>query len=81
MADVRVQLKLTGLNKLMTSPEVQEQVDAAGRDLAGRAGPDFEYVRGGRHRWTARGFVQPANARGAREQARNAALERALGER
>lgn len=75
---VRVTLRLTGLNKLMRSPEAQALVDDHGRRIATRAGADFEYVADP-HKWTARGFVQPANIRGMREQAKNAALERALG--
>lgn len=77
MSDVRVQIRLTELNKLMSSAAAQAIVDEQGRAMARRAGSDFEYVARP-HRWVARGFVQPANARGAREQARNAALERAI---
>ncbi|MDF2578439.1 MAG: hypothetical protein K0S49_18 [Microbacterium sp.] len=75
-----VKLNLRGLNQIMRSEPVQAIVNAEGRRLAAAAGADFEYVPSP-HRWIARGYVQPANARGAREQARNAALERALGSR
>lgn len=78
MAKVDVKLNLRALNALMTSPAVQAEVNRRGQSLASNAGPDFEYVERG-HRYVARGYVQPANARGAREQAKNAALERALG--
>ena len=81
MAKVTVQLNLPGLNALMTSAAVQAVVDGVGESMSSSAGPDFEYTRGRRsHPWTARGYVQPANARGMREQARNAVLERVVGE-
>lgn len=73
-----VRLNLPALNALMRSADVQGIVDREGAAIAARAGEDFEYVRSP-HRWVARGFVQPKNARGMREQAKNAVLERALG--
>lgn len=74
---IPVQLDLNGLNKIMTSPEIQAVVDSTGRRMAAAAGDGFEYVASP-HRWTARGYVQPKNARAMREQAKTAALERAL---
>jgi len=76
---IHAQLVLRGLNTIMRSAEMQTIVDSTGRRMAAAAGDDFEYVASP-HRWTARGYVQPKNARGMREQARNAALERALGQ-
>lgn len=76
---IPVQLNLSGLNTIMRSPEAQAIVEDVGRRMAAAAGDDFEYVASP-HRWVARGYVQPKNARGMREQARNAALERALGQ-
>lgn len=75
----QVRLNLPNLNAVMRSAKAQAIVDAAGRRMAAAAGDDFEYVASP-HRWVARGYVQPKNARGMREQARNAALERALGQ-
>lgn len=75
-----VKLNIRGVNQLMRSTSVQAIVNAEGKRLAAAAGADFEYVPRP-HRWMARGYVQPKNARGMREQARNAALERALGAR
>lgn len=72
-----VKLNLAGLNALMTSSAVQSIVDERGRRIAAAAGPDFEYVQRP-HRWTARGFVQPANAAGARDEAKNKSLTRAI---
>ncbi|MGU3424030.1 hypothetical protein [Microbacterium paraoxydans] len=76
---IPVQLNLRGLNTIMRSPEAQAIVEDVGRRMAAAAGDDFEYIASP-HRWVARGYVQPKNARGMREQARNAALERALGQ-
>lgn len=79
MSDIRgLKLNLRGLNQIMRAQ--QPAVDQAGRRMAAEAGPDFEYVSRP-HKWTARGYVQPANARGMREQKRNAVLERVLGSR
>lgn len=77
---VQVNMNLAGLNQMMRSDAVQAIVDAEARRIAAAAGPDFEAVSKS-HRWVARAFVQPKNARGMREQARTAALERALGAR
>lgn len=77
---VQVKMNLPGLNQLMRSDTVQAIVDAEGRRIASSAGSDFEYVARP-HRYVARGYVQAKNARGMREQARNAVLERALGSR
>lgn len=74
----QVKLNLAGLNQLMRSDAVQAIVDAEGRRVAAAAGSNFEYVARP-HRYVARGYVQAKNARGMREQARNAVLERALG--
>lgn len=79
MDDIRgLRLNLRGLNTLMRAQ--QSAVDREGQRMAANAGPDFEYVARP-HKWTARGYVQPANARGMREQKRNAVLERVLGSR
>ena len=78
MAKIRVKLDLKGLNQLMRSAAVQDLVDARGQRMAAVAGPNFEYVPR-RHKWTARGYVQPANAEGRREEAREKRLNRALG--
>lgn len=77
MADVK--LNLRGLNAVMTSPSVQAAVDRAGREMAASAGDGFEYVARP-HRYTARGYVQTANASARRRQMRDAVLERTLGQ-
>lgn len=77
MADVRVVLKMRGLNELMRSAPVQSMLDQRGRRMAAEAGDGFAYVSRP-HRWTARGFVQTNSAEGARRQANEAVLERVV---
>lgn len=78
MAKINVQVNLRGLNRLMASDRMQALVDRRGAAMAAAAGENFEYVSR-RHKWTARGFVRPANAEGRREEAREKRLNRALG--
>ncbi|RLK47621.1 hypothetical protein [Microbacterium telephonicum] len=80
MAKPKVKLNLRGINALMSSGTVQAEVNAQGRRRAAAAGQNFEYVEKP-HRWTARGFIQPANYEGVKEQANDAVLERVLGSR
>lgn len=75
----KLKLNLAAVNAIMTSPGAQAVVDRIGRQMAADAGDGFEYVASP-HRWTARGYVQTTNARGRRRQAREAALESALGQ-
>lgn len=77
MAVTGLKLNLRGINRLMASDTMQGLVDERGRAMARRAGANFEYVSR-RHKWTARGYVQPANAEGAKEEARDKRLTRAL---
>lgn len=77
MSDIGVKLNLRGLNKLMTSAAMQADIDARGRRMAAAAGPEFEYVRSP-HRYTARGYVRTASARGARQEAREKRLARSI---
>lgn len=79
MVSIRVGLHLPGLNRLMTSAAVQKLIDERGEAMARTAGSNFEYVRGQRaHPWVARGYVQPANAAGRREEAQSKRLTRAV---
>ena len=80
MAKATVKLNISGINALMKSSPVQAEVDAQGERRAALAGDNFEYVPRP-HRWTARGYIQPANYEGRKEQADNAVLERAMGSR
>lgn len=77
MANVNVRLKLKGINELMTSRPVTALVVREARRMAAEAGPNFE-ANIVPHKWTARAYVRPANAAGAREQADNAVLERVI---
>jgi len=80
MTKPTVKLNIRGLNALMTSAPVTAQVAREAKRRAQQAGPNFEAVVKP-HRWTARAFIQTANAAGAKEQADNAVLERVLGSR
>jgi len=73
-----VKLNLSGINAVMTSPAAQALVDRLGKQVASDAGDGFEYVPRP-HRYTARGYVQTGDARARRRQAKEAALEGALG--
>ncbi|GAA1579240.1 hypothetical protein ACIFOC_00443 [Leucobacter aridicollis] len=59
--DVKVKLKLTGLNKLMTSAPVQSRVNEQAARVSAAAGSKFEMVVQGKRpsRRTARAYVQP----------------------
>lgn len=79
MGTVQVQLNLVGLNVLMKSDVVQKIVDREGEAIQAVAGPNFEYTRAKHdHPWVARGYVQPKNAAGRREEAISKRLTRAV---
>lgn len=79
MGSVRVSLNLRGINALMTSPDAQRAVDRRGEAIARAAGPNFEYVHADKkHPWVARGYVQPRNHAGQREEATSKRLTRAV---
>ncbi|MGO2110728.1 MAG: hypothetical protein ACTH31_03865 [Pseudoclavibacter sp.] len=78
MANVRVRLRLKGINQLMASQKVQDRLDEIGDEMANDAGDGFEYAPSP-HKWTARGFVQTSTGGGARRQADEAVLERVAG--
>lgn len=80
MTDVKVKLKLRGINAVMTSPGVTAAVAREARRMAEQAGSNFEY-NVSPHRYTARAYVRPANTEGRKEQADNAVLERVMGSR
>lgn len=77
MSSIRIALNLKGLNALMRSAEVQAVVDKRGEAMAREAGENFEYEPSP-HKWVARGFVQPANDRGRREEAIEKRLTRTI---
>lgn len=74
---IQIRINLRGINELMRSPEVQADLDSRGQRIAAAAGTDFEYVPSP-HKWSARGYVQPSSARGARQEAREKRLVGAL---
>lgn len=73
-------LNLPGINKLMTSAPVTALVAREARRMAASAGEGFEAVVKP-HKWTARGYVQTADARGRRRQADEKVLERVASEK
>lgn len=72
-----VRLNLRGLNEIMTCAAVRDDLDARGRRMAAAAGGEFEYVSRP-HSRTARGYVQPRSAKGARQEAREKRLTRSI---
>ena len=74
----QVKLNLPGINQVLRS--AQPLIDAHGRRMAAMAGPGFEYEPKP-HPWTARGYVQTADAQGRRRQRDDAVLERVVGSR
>lgn len=72
-----VRINLRAVNAAMRSPQIQRIIDQRGEQMAREAGPNFEYVRKP-HKWVARGFVQPKNDEGRREEAREKRLTRAI---
>lgn len=72
-----LKLNIRSINRIMASDSAQKIVDDEGQAMAQRAGSNFEYVSR-RHKWTARGYVQPANVEGAKEEARDKKLTRAI---
>jgi|GEM_PF-2417630 len=78
--DVKVKLNLRGINAVMTSRGVQGEVLRQARAMQARAGANFEVVSLP-HKWTGRAFIRAANAQGAREEARDKRLTRAVGGR
>lgn len=80
MSDVRVKLKMKGLNALMTSRPVQSDLARRAHRMASDAGEGFEAVVRP-HRFTSRAYVQtdPDNPVGRRRQADEHVLQRVLG--
>lgn len=76
--NVDVRLKLTGLNKVMRSPEVQAVVNEKAYRLASAAGPGHRAVVSP-HKWVARAFVEQEDAAQAKKDPNGLSLLRALG--
>lgn len=72
-----LKLSLPAINALMTSPAATAEVVRAANRIQRAAGDDFE-VNVVPHKWTARAYVRPKNARGMRAEARDKVLTRAL---
>lgn len=76
-SNVTVRLRLKGLNALMTSRPVASEVIKRAQAIQEAAGENFE-VNVVPHKYTARAYVRAANAAGAREEARDKRLTRAI---
>ena len=75
--DIKVKLKLRGINAVMTSSEVRAEVVRRTKRMADAAGDGFEAViQSGKY--TARAVVRTADATGRKRQADEAVLEQAL---
>ena len=77
MADVKVKLKIRGINKVMKSDPVQAEVARRAKRIANAAGLGFEAVVNPA-KYTARAFVRTADFNGRKRQAEEAVLERSL---
>ena len=77
MANVKVKLKLRGIQSVLKSPPVQADVSRRAARIAQAAGPGFQNVTKP-HRFTSRAFVQTTDAESAKAEAEDKALTRAL---
>lgn len=75
---VRVQLNITQLNKLMRGPESLAEVARRAHRLAAAAGPGHKVIINP-HRWTGRAFVEQEDAHQARKDPGGTELLRAVG--
>lgn len=80
MAKPRVNLKITGVRKVLKSHGVQSAVARRAKRMADAAGDGFEYVVKP-HRYTARAFVQTDldSNKGRERQATEHVLQRVVG--
>lgn len=77
MGDVKFELNLPGLNELMKSPEMQAALDAAGEQVARKAGTDYATsARTGR--WIGFSNVYPNSKSAAHENFESNTLLKAL---
>lgn len=75
--NVRVKLKISGIRKVLKSPEVTAEVARRVKRGAAAAGPGIEGVVKP-HKYTSRGFVQTVDDEGRKRQADDQVLIRAL---
>ena len=76
-SNVRVKLKIRGINQVMAGRGATDEVAARGQRIARAAGENFEVVVKP-HKWTARAFIRNKNREGAAEEARDKMLTRAI---
>lgn len=72
-----VKLKITGINKVMTSNGARGAVIREAKRMAQAAGEGFEWVEVP-HKWTARAYVRTADEAGRERQANDKVLERTV---
>lgn len=77
MANVRVKLNLRGIDEVLKSRGVTAEVARRAWRIKQRAGDHFEMVVIP-HKWTSRAYVQSADEEGAKLEARDKTLTRAL---
>lgn len=58
MAEVNVKLKLKGINAMMRSKPVQDELNKRAAKIANAAGPKYRLIVSP-HKWVARAFVAP----------------------
>lgn len=75
---VRVKLRISGVREVLRSAPVQSEVARRAARIAAAAGDGFEMVVKP-HKYTSRAFVQTDSAAGAKRQAEEAVLQRAMG--
>jgi len=77
MADVTVKLKMGGIQTLLRSREVRDEIARRAKRGADAAGEGFEYVVRP-HRYTSRAYVQTNSAVGEQREADDKVLIRAM---
>lgn len=75
--DVRVKLKISGINKLMTSAPVVADVSARAQRIARAAGEGF-VATVDNHKWTARAYIRTATTEARKREASQKVLIRSL---
>lgn len=77
MAKANVRLNMRGIRAVLKSQPVESELARRAARIAAAAGPGFEMVVKP-HKYTSRAFVQTDGRDGAKRQAEDAVLERAL---
>lgn len=73
-----VKLNLQGINAIMTSAQVQDDLNRRAARIAAAAGPGFDWAPGRPHPWVARAYVWTGDADAERAEATERTLTRAI---